>query len=281
MNNPKSSITGGATCKLFEAQVLNKYCVSYFRCEETGFIQTEAPYWLDEAYSEAITSLDIGLVGRNLACRDIARHIIAGCFSKDGKFVDFGGGYGLFVRLMRDCGFDFHLFDIHCPNLFAKTFEWKDSGVTTAELLTAWEVFEHLADPVTNLEQMLSFSDNILFSTCLVPGGDITSASDWWYFVPEVGQHVSFYTVRSLQYLAAKFDLKLYTDGRTTHLFTTKSIRDPFKPKLKWEFNRRLFKLKQAVGMWRSNNSLLATDFSRIKNMLAASQHAANSVAKK
>ena len=38
------------------AKVLQKYNVDYFQCSNCGFVQTEEPYWLDEAYSEAIRS---------------------------------------------------------------------------------------------------------------------------------------------------------------------------------------------------------------------------------
>lgn len=277
-NNPKSRITGKTTRKLFEATVLNKYNVSYFQCVDTGFIQTEPPYWLDEAYDEAITSLDIGLVGRNLACRDITGQIITSCFAPNGRFVDFGGGYGLFVRLMRDRGFNFYRYDIHCPNLFAKTFEWNDSEGSTAELLTAWEVFEHLADPVASLEQLLQFSDNILFSTSLIPSGTISSASDWWYFTPQLGQHVSFYTDQALQCLAARFGLRFYTDGQSTHMFTRRPIKNPFKPKFKWTLKRRIYKLKQVVGLPSSTKSLLTADFEKLQQMLSESPINANAV---
>ena len=62
----KSKITGGDTSLLFEKKVLGKFDVKYFRCEDTGFIQTEDPYWLEESYSSAITKLDIGLPYRNI-----------------------------------------------------------------------------------------------------------------------------------------------------------------------------------------------------------------------
>ena len=61
-----SKITNGTTTKVFTKKILNKHDVSFFECDETGFIQTEEAYWLDEAYSEAITKLDVGLVQRNI-----------------------------------------------------------------------------------------------------------------------------------------------------------------------------------------------------------------------
>lgn len=34
--------------------VLNKYDIDYFKCSTCGFVQTEEPYWLEEAYSSAV-----------------------------------------------------------------------------------------------------------------------------------------------------------------------------------------------------------------------------------
>ncbi|MEJ2506837.1 MAG: hypothetical protein P8Y81_11315 [Ignavibacteriaceae bacterium] len=62
------------TCKIcsseskyvFSATVLQKYDVKYFHCPECGFLQTEEPYWLDEAYSSAIGAEDTGLIALNI-----------------------------------------------------------------------------------------------------------------------------------------------------------------------------------------------------------------------
>ncbi len=107
----KSKITGGSTSKLFTCLVLGKYSVDYFRCNDTGFIQTEDPYWLEESYADAITELDNGLVQRNISHRDMAIAILMAGLIAKAKFVDYGGGYGLFVRLLRDVGYDFYRVD--------------------------------------------------------------------------------------------------------------------------------------------------------------------------
>jgi len=49
-----------------ETELLRKYRVQYYRCEMCGFIQTESPYWLEEAYSSAIAIQDVGIMRRNL-----------------------------------------------------------------------------------------------------------------------------------------------------------------------------------------------------------------------
>ncbi len=50
----------------FEATVLGRFKSHYFCCAHCGLLQTEAPYWLEQAYQEPITSGDTGLVSRNI-----------------------------------------------------------------------------------------------------------------------------------------------------------------------------------------------------------------------
>src|SRR6187551_714050 len=138
----KCKICASATSDLFSAKVLGKYDVKYFKCNNCGFVQTQEPYWLQEAYSSAITVQDIGLVSRNYLYAQICRSIIKLFFSRKTKFLDYGGGYGMFVRLMRDKGFDFYRYDTYCKNMFAEGFD--DKGELDYELITAFEVFEHL-----------------------------------------------------------------------------------------------------------------------------------------
>lgn len=225
----KSRITGGEAKFLFKARILGKYDIGYYQCLDTGFIQTEEPYWLDDAYSSAIASTDIGLVRRNLDFSDKVSYIIKNHFDENGSFLDYAGGYGLFTRIMRDRGFDFYTTDKFCQNLFAEFNDLKDAPTQTGfELVTAFEVFEHLVDPLQEIGSILKYSDNLLFSTEVPPQG-IQTISDWWYFVPETGQHVSFYSIASLERIAKKFERRLYTNGSSLHLFTKKELKEnPF-----------------------------------------------------
>ena len=203
---------------LFNTLVLQKYNVNYFQCTSCGFIQTEEPYWLNEAYNDVIAQMDIGLVSRNLEHAIIAEKIINKCFDSNRKFIDYGGGYGLFVRLMRDQGYNFYRQDNYCENIFASFFDVTDitnHEEIIFELLTSFEVFEHLTNPITDILKMFEYSESILFSTELQPLTKITSVNDWWYFVPETGQHISFYTLKSLQYIAATTFSNLYSNCYT------------------------------------------------------------------
>jgi hypothetical protein len=217
----KCGICAAASGEFSRGRMLERHDVRFYRCPSCGFIQTEKPYWLKEAYAEAITRADVGLFRRNLRQAKVAKAVIATFFQSDARFVDFGGGYGLLARLMRDAGFDFHRWDAHCDNLFARGFAAKPDG--SFELLTAFELFEHLADPVAEVEHMLSFAPNIFFTTELIPE-PVPAPSQWWYYGLDHGQHVSFYTKQSLYRLAERFSLHLVTDGRSRHLMTKEKV---------------------------------------------------------
>lgn len=203
--------------------VLGKYDVQYYRCNSCGFICTEEPYWLKEAYSEAITGSDIGLVRRNCRLAVIAGTLIPIFFGSSGVFLDYAGGYGLFVRLMRDRGLDFRWCDRYCTNLFAKGHAGSVEGDATYRLLTSFELFEHLADPLEEIGRMLTLSRNILFTTELVPP-DCPKPEQWWYYGLEHGQHVSFYTKRSLEVIATRYNLHLASNGKSMHLLSEKRL---------------------------------------------------------
>jgi len=201
-----------------EADVLTKYRVQYFRCERCGFIQTETPYWLDEAYSSAIAKQDVGIMQRNLENRDVASAVINLLFPKMSAAVDFGAGHGVFVRLMRDRGFNFFWSDLNATNDYARGFECHEG--CTYDFLTAFEVIEHMVDPISDIGKLMSISENVLVSTYTVPQ-PTPALSDWWYYVPSTGQHVSFYTIESLRLLAARFKRSVLSFG-IYHLFTTR-----------------------------------------------------------
>lgn len=103
--------------KIFKKKILDKYNAAYYQCPNCGFIQIEKPFWLNEAYSSAITSVDVGLVDRNIRFSNMVEDIILRNFNRNAKFLDFAGGYGLFTRIMRDKGFNFYREDKYCENL--------------------------------------------------------------------------------------------------------------------------------------------------------------------
>ena len=225
----QSNITGGETAYIFTKKILGKYDVKYYKCLQTGYIQTEEPYWLAEAYASAITKLDVGLVARNQLVSPIAQKLIYTYFNSDGRFLDYAGGYGLFTRLMRDKGYNFYNTDKYCQNIFA---EFHDlallSDQAEFEMITSFEVVEHLAKPYPTLDEMFSHSSSIFFTTEILPT-HVNTIDSWWYLSVETGQHVGLYTTDALAYMAKQYDKYFYTDGKWLHLFTNKKIdTNPF-----------------------------------------------------
>lgn len=250
----KCKICGEKTTKIFEKLNLNKYIVKYFKCNVCGFIFTENPYWLNEAYKSTISDMDIGVLYRNLSFSNIIDKILLENFDCKKDFLDYGGGYGIFTRLMRDKGFSYYSTDIYSKNLFAKYFDAGNlMGKSDYEVLTAFEVFEHLIDPIKEIRKMLIYSDTILFSTEIQPSEDIKELSNWWYFVPEIGQHISFYSLESLNVISKLLKLKFFTSGNL-HILT----------KINFDHNPLVNDLTRKKDI---NNieSLMANDFNYIK----------------
>lgn len=215
-------ICGAAAPLAFQAKVLQKHLVGYYRCPKCGFVQTQNPFWLREAYRRSINVSDTGLVSRNVLLSKKASVILYFLIGGQLRYLDYAGGYGLFTRLMRDVGFDFYWDDAFTENLFACGFAGKDRG-TKFDAITAFEVFEHFALPAEEVRKLCIISKNILFSTLLIDP-DSAPPLDWWYYSYEHGQHVAFYSLKTLGYLARINNLNLYSDQEGFHMFSEKKV---------------------------------------------------------
>jgi hypothetical protein len=237
-----------------QATVLRKHEVKYFHCKECVFVQSETPYWLEEAYASAINSADTGILQRNLLHRGITSSIIELLFPKVELMLDYGAGHGIFVRLMRDAGFDFRWYDLHATNDYARGFEHKDGE--KYGLATCFEVFEHLSDPIDQLADVMRLSPNVLVSTELLPEPP-PKVANWWYYLPSHGQHVSFYTLNALRAVARHFERNLLSRG-SIHLFTK-------EPKSEFLFRLAMnSKVSRALRVFRKRPSLVMRDHERL-----------------
>lgn len=214
-------VCGAPSIFLFSGVLLGT-SANYFECKSCGYVQTENPFWLDKAYTVAINDSDTGIVKRNQINTRLVVMTLLVMRRLRGRVVDFAGGYGLLVRMLRDLGIDALWRDQYCKNLVARGFEHRSEQ---ADLVTAFEAFEHFVDPRKELAKMLDVAPTILISTQLIPT-PAPSLSEWWYYGQEHGQHIGFFRRETLTYLAREFRCQLITDGKSVHLITRKKIKE-------------------------------------------------------
>jgi hypothetical protein len=218
------AICGHETNYAFSSVALQKHKFDAASCANCGFLQIVDPHWLLEAYSEAIADIDTGLVGRNILICNQLIPFLYHLFGRNGSYVDFGGGTGLLVRLMRDAGIDFYWHDQYCRNIHARGFEFT-ADIRNYKAVTVFEILEHVQDPMTFLEDVLrkTKSKLMIFSTVCYEG--LPPVPDnWWYYGFSRGQHISFYQYKTLKYIGDKFNLSFFTNGHF-HIFCEANLK--------------------------------------------------------
>lgn len=235
-------VCGQPSAFVFEGPLL-RHRVRYHECAACGYVQTEAPYWLDEAYKEAINRSDTGILRRNERNARLVIRVLAMLGALRGTVIDCAGGYGLLVRMLRDRGVDARWADRYCDNLVARGFEARDGE--RADLVTAFEAMEHFVQPVDELAALLARTDHVLVSTDLI-ADPAPRPEQWWYYAPEHGQHIGFYRPRTLEWIARRLQCRVLSDGRALHLFTRRSVA-PWR----WTLARRSSRLAPLIArLW-------------------------------
>lgn len=213
-------ICNSVTRLAFTHKVLSKYDCGFYFCDDCGVLQAENPHWLEEAYASPIASADTGVLWRNLYLAQLTSVVLYFLFDRRGRFLDAAGGYGIFTRLMRDIGFDFYWTDKYSPNLTARGFEAEAGPGAPYTAVTAFEVMEHLPDPVAFVGELLETTktDTILFTTELF-NGEPPAPEDWYYYAFSTGQHITFYQKSTLELIGKRFGMNFYSLGML-HIWT-------------------------------------------------------------
>jgi Methyltransferase domain len=234
------SISQTVRCRLCGAESVEKFrlkglqgvVLCYFECIGCGSLQTQEPTWLNDAYARSnLSDGDTGAAQR-VSINQAFVLVAARLFTLH-RILDFGGGDGLLCRLLRDRGLDAHAIDDYGACTYAQSY--KGSLGPGYDLITAFEVFEHLPNPAVSLASIFGAKPRfIIASTELYSGQDHT----WWYLAPSHGQHVFFYTRGALQSLAQSYAYSYYEiSGR--HVFT----REP----LTWFAQRAVTQLTSSI----------------------------------
>lgn len=247
-------ICGARTRPFGRAVVLDDVNASFSRCPSCWAVVADEPTWLEHAYTDAIARHDIGLISRNIQLAEDVSRTVMYCLPTATSFIDFGAGNGMFVRMMRDRGFDFRYFDPYGPNIFAECFEVVDAPSPGADVITALEVVEHLRDPIAELSPFVRNSDLLLVSTTLV-AEEAPPLDSWWYYSLSSGQHITLLSARSLGILASALGFRVASFG-TFHVLS----REPINA-LRLRVTLRLPCLPQRRSR---RGSLLETDYEQL-----------------
>jgi hypothetical protein len=237
MRKPSESsactICGGKTHFTHTSKIIKKYEAEYYRCEDCEYWFVLNPYWIKEAHSFGISSLDTGLVSRNLKFAISVSNLLRAFQFKFDVFVDWSGGNGLFTRLMREFGYNYLWTDKYSNNMFASGSEYISGSVGAVSL---FEVLEHLEYPLETLQNIIEQTkcQMIIFSQTLHSNSE---SANWWYFMPTSGQHISFYSIKTLEVMAKELEMFLITFG-DLFIFANQTVKFSWKFKLRMKLNK-------------------------------------------
>jgi len=239
----KCRICDSETVFTHTALHLGKFQARYHRCTYCDYWFVVNPYWLPEAYTRAIATLDTGILERNLRVSHTLEHLLPN-IAPNGNFVDWAGGLGILTRLMRDKGFNYFWQDEYAKNELSPGFEWNSHK--KIQVVSAIEVMEHVEDPLVFVKNVMNQTkaNTLIFSQELHKNFLDTS---WWYFTPETGQHVSFYSKKTLDVLANKLELKLLTFDYI-YILTSKKIHISISTHLKYFISKLLNKALRLIS---------------------------------
>ncbi len=246
----KCPICHSASHELFTVS-LRPATAELSRCSVCRFAFFANPTWLETSFGTRLTDPDVGVLDRNLIVADFLTALIHRLGLDNGEFVDWGAGYGLLSRLMRDQGFDFANHEEFAqPIFYSPRFE---PGEHKVDLIVLSEVALHFDKPLQEFEALTQLSNRIFF-TAVVPPTDLTP--NWWYLMPSTGLHVAFYSTESLHALAKRLNMRLTTDGRFFHLLH----RDPLP------FTARLLFRSRVIAFGSARVHQLVSDVRRLLN---------------
>lgn len=189
--------------------------VGYFVCADCGFCHApemcnKPPEWFAEhIYNDDYVKFDPEYKGERAARQ--ARNLIYSYSwaRKDIRHLDFGSGDGQLTQRMIKAGFTSEAYD---------PFVHVEAPAGLFNLITCFEVFEHVPDPQRLMRHLASYlapEGLILASTNVSDGEDIAT---WWYASPRNG-HISLYSKRSLELLAKQHSLEAIVDRNGGHYF--------------------------------------------------------------
>ena len=194
--------------------------VYYYLCEECGFcFAPEFQRWSHQDFAERIYNADYAAVDPDYSGTRPKNNaaLIDKLFGKSReeiRHLDYGGGAGLLSRALSETGWRSASYDPFVDPAGA-------GRLGTFDLITAFEVFEHVPDIhglLRELGGLMSDNSLVLLST-LLSDGEIAKDKrlTWWYASPRNG-HISLFSQKSLAIALARIGLKFGSFARGLHV---------------------------------------------------------------
>jgi len=197
-------LCGSPTHAIFSKQVLHRHEVQFQQCDHCGATQTEKPYWLAEAYVPENEMFDTGQVTRSLINAAVLNTLLPLCgLGSPGngpRIVDYGCGSGLFVRTMRDIGWDVWGYDRYSQPRLALGFQ--TPTFKHFDVMNLCEVVEHFDEPRAYFDEIFETKPKVVV---IQTGMANQVTPDWDYITAEHGQHIFFLSPKTLAWLCQTY----------------------------------------------------------------------------
>ena len=192
--------------------------IYYRRCAQCSFVFTDAfDNWSHQDFERRIYNADYAKVDPEYLDSRPEKNAefinLAFGAGKTGlRVLDYGGGNGALADTLRRDGYTADSFDPFSQHNVRPTGK--------ANLLTAFEVMEHVPEPHRTVDDMLSLLEPdgiVLFSTLLQPPDFDQIGLNWWYIGPRNG-HISIYSPLTLEHLFKPKGLSMVSLNGGMHL---------------------------------------------------------------
>lgn len=225
-SNDLCRICSGETLPLLNFEVCGAYDADLIRCSVCGFSFISDPWWLESTFEDRLHRMDVGSLERSLYVARFLKGVSVLIKRwKDQPMLDFGAGDGVLVRHLRDRGLQIRYSDpFASPVFFVGDAINEDDKF---ELSVLSEVALHFVDPLQEFKSLLVRSNQVLFTAVKAPE---KIDENWWYLMKSTGQHVAFYSKKSIDKLAKELGCHSYGKGSFFHVISKEKI--PWKIRL-------------------------------------------------
>lgn len=234
---PYKCLVCGESAPLYDVVDFNKSCeeyrgvflplsghpVYYVRCESCNYtFAPEFGSWSDADFLEKIYNQDYVKVDPDYL--DVRQRQNAamlnnwfGAYRAHIRHLDYGGGNGLLAQLLRGAEWHSRSYDPFPSN------DLQLADIGTFNLITAFEVFEHVPDPhvmMENISRLLDGPQALVFFSTGISDGLIKDQErlNWWYAAPRNG-HIGLHSSKSLKVLAQRHNMNFGSMGSSFHVY--------------------------------------------------------------